>query len=521
MNSLLKSITLLMVVVGSVSAAASVNVPNDYWGYAFLDRMEAKGLIQSFELRSRPISRIVFADLLRTIERRFRQRPDLFSRSESRLLDQLKGDFFVELKLDLAKSLRERHAVSWQEGRSTVYLDLFGQQSLRTHRGGQIQPDQLISETAGAVLIRGNLDSTIGFYLDARNTLTRGDDTIQEERFDPSQGSPVVLSGKNVYQDRALAYTTWQSSWLRLELGRDEFYWGPGFHNGLSISANMPATEMIRLGITFQRFKFSYLHAFLRSGLASKYLAGHRLDFKIMPGLYAGATETVIYGNRDVEFAYLNPIMPFHIAQHHLGDKDNKTISLDLTGNLWAGGKLYAEYFIDDMTTTKSLTKYFGNKFAFLLGGHWVEPLRLQDVDLRMEYTRVEPFVYTHWDSINIYTHYDQIIGSSLGPNADGLFLQIGWQPLRDLRVEGYIEQQRKGEGEADTHSKPAQGVNKKFLNGMVEKKQMIGFRLIDQIRRDLFVSIGYTYVDIRNLHRQRGRSSFDHLARFECSINY
>jgi len=194
---------------------------------------------------------------------------------------------------------------------------------------------------------------------------------------------------------------------------------------------------------------------FWRSGLGSKYLAGHRLDYLIKPGLHVGATETVIYGKRDLEFAYLNPIMPIHIAQHHLGDKDNKTMSLDLTCTLWTGGKLYAEYFIDDMTSSASLTKFYGNKFSFLLGSHLVAPCRIANTDLRLEYSRVEPYVYTHYDSINIYSSYDQLIGHWLGPNADSFFLQAGWQPLRDFRLELSLERQRKGEGRC-RHPLPA-----------------------------------------------------------------
>jgi len=512
---------LLLAAAGVLAGTApSVNVPMDYWGYAFLERMESRGLIFSHELRVRPLSRTAFAGLVRQAGEQARQNPERFSRTEKKMLDQLLGDFFDELNPTATERSPERHLLTWREKNSLIHFDLHANQTILSNRGHQYQPDALISETCGGGILRGTLDQTVGFYLDARNTLTRGNQKT-EEHFDPSQGAPVVIAGSNVYQDQALAYWTWQNTWFRVQAGRDEIAWGPGYHGGLSLSGNTPAAELIRINAFFRRFSFSYVHAFLRSNLGSKYLAGHRLDFMVEPSLYLGATETVVYGGRDVQFAYLNPIMPIHIAQHHLGDKDNKTISLDLTWTPWFGGKLYGEFFIDDMTSTESLIRYFGNKFAFLLGGQFINPLRIADTDLRIEYARVEPYVYSHYDSINIYTNYNQLIGHWLGPNADGLFLQLGWQPLRDFRIELSLQQQRKGEGDADTRSRPAQGVEKKFLRGVVQKQKIFGIKIREQVYRDFFIAVHYRYADVRNVHRQAGINSFDHSARFELDLNY
>jgi len=104
-----------------------------------------------------------------------------------------------------------------------------GKQSIISNRGQQYQPDELISETTAGGFLRGTLDGRIGFYLDAGNSLTEVTTRSTKKILIPSQGSPVVISGANVYQDRALAYWTWQSNWFRLQLGRDEFSWGPGF----------------------------------------------------------------------------------------------------------------------------------------------------------------------------------------------------------------------------------------------------------------------------------------------------
>ena len=487
--------------------------------------MEAKGLFDSYELRVRPVPRKQLADIIEDIYQRALEQNDLLSKAEWGQLEQLMSDFSHELQDRPAIQTTiatEPHLLNFQEQAGTVYFDLVGQQSIISNRGQQYDPDVLISETTLGGMFRGNLGQTVAFFAEARNTMTRGEDRDpNDENFDPSEGSPVVTSGANVFRDRATAYFVVGNPWLQFEAGRDEFDWGPAYHGGMTLTRNAPPADMIRLGVRFKPFKFSYMHAWLRTPLGAKYVAAHRLDVKLLRGLYVGASESVIYGNRDVELAYLNPLMLYHIAEHHLGDKDNNALTVDATFTRIPKVTLYGEWFIDDMTSTASWKNYFGNKFAWVVGGLWVDPFNISNVDLRLEYGRISPYVYSHGDSINIYTHYDKIIGHWLGPNSDTFFLELGWQVSRDFRIEASAEFIRKGEGEANTISRPAQGDRKDFLRGILEKRNLVGMQITDQIHRDLFVSLSYTYQDIQNLDLQQNAASYDHLVRFQLYFNY
>ncbi len=509
------------------AAAQTVFVPLDYWGYAFLERMEVKGLFYHYALRNRPISRHLMAEILTDIEKNILKWPDRVSNTDIQLFEQLKGDFIDEIQQTDSKvripHITEYHAAKWQENNSSGYLDIYGRQAIISNRGNQYRPQQLISETTLGGIVRGELGGLIHFYMDARNAMTRGETEGREkgENFDVSKGSPTVISGPNVYRDRAIAYFTVGKKWLSFKFGRDEADWGPGFNGGLSLSRNIPPADMLSVSSRFRRFAFNSYHLFLRSSLGSKYLAAHRIDFEVFQGFYLAGTETVVYGLRSIEPAYLNPLMPYHIAEHHLGDRDNNTISFEATICPLPGIKLYGEYFIDDMTSTKSLTRYFGNKFAFLCGSYWADPFKLRNVDLRWEYARIEPFVYAHDDSINIYTHYDKIIGHWLGPNSDGHILQIGYQMGKAFRGELSYEYIRKGVGNADTHARPREGTRKQFLSDLIEKRHLLGVRLIEQVRRDLFVSISYTYCDTKKIDHKEAKPLLDHRARFELFFNY
>jgi len=512
-----------LVLTPMLCLSQSVNLPLDHWSYNFLARLEARGLVDSYELRVRPIPRDRLAAIVYKVYRTASTQPDALSKTEQRLLEQLMSDLSDEMRgrENIAKDLKkEPHLFQVDDKTGTVYGDLLGRQAVISNRGRQYDPDQLLSETTLGGRLRGTLGGVLGFFAEAQNSMTRGEEKMAES-FDPSKGSPIVTSGANVFRDRATAYFVWEKSWIRVQAGRDEFDWGPAFRGGVAVSKNAPPADLVRLSLRFNRFKYSYMHAWLRSGLGAKYLAAHRLDFRLMNGFYLGAAETVIYGGRDIEPAYLNPLMLYHIAEHHLGDRDNNNLAFDVTFTRIPNVTLYGEWFIDDMTSMESWAHYFGNKFAWVFGGLWADPLKLKNVDLRAEYTRISPYVYSHWDSLNIYTHYDKIIGNPLGPNADALYVELGWQASRDFRIEVNAEFARKGAGGADTTTRPTVGDRKDFLNGLVEKRSAGGFRLVDQVRRDVFIALSYSYRDTHNLHLQPGATSFDHLARIQLYFNY
>jgi len=524
-NSLKTPVLFFLFLAASTCFSQSANLPLDHWAYSFLPRLEAKGLISSYELRTRPLPRARIALLINQIESNAAKNPQWMTRSDWKLLEQLESDLGDELvshpRNDKPIS-PEPHLIHWQEENAVVSFDLLGRQEIRSYRGRQYQPDVLLSETTLGGRLRGRLGNRIGFSALAGNTLTRGENRDPEdENFDPSQGSPVVTSGDNVYRDVAEAYFSWDNPWLRIEAGKDQASWGPFYNGGLAISANSPPADLIRVSLRLKRLKFTYLHSWLRSSLGAKYLAAHRLDVMVMENLFLGVGETVIYGDRALEPSYLNPFMLYHIAEHHLGDRDNNNLFIDLTLTRIRNLSLFAEWYIDDMTTTASWTNYFGNKFGWAIGGLWSDAIGLPNIDFHFSYRKISPYVYSHWDSLNIYTHYDRIIGNQLGPNADNITLEIGNQFGRDFRVLVSADYTRKGHGEANTETRPRTGTQKDFLKGTIQEQRRVGFRIIDQVYRDLYFSIAYWYVDTRNLSFISDNNSYDHQVRLQVDMNY
>jgi len=133
----------------------------------------------------------------------------------------------------------------------------------------------------------------------------------------------------------------------------------------------------------------------------------------------------------------------------------------------------------------------------------------------------VEPYVYTHKDSINTYQNYDRSIGHWLGPDSDDLCLKIDYRHNRDIQMGLTAERTRHGEGDLDRPHTPADGNRKKFLSGTVETTWSYGFSISDQVYRDIFINLNYYFLRTGNLHRIAGNNSTDTNVSLQLKINW
>lgn len=501
----------------------SANLPVGHWAYDFLDRLETKGMVRDVALRTRPLSRARLAKIIARIDSRVRSDPESLSRTDRRLFEQLKGEFSDEmgdLGVGYASSLAEPHLVAMREDSSSVFFDALFEQRLLLRSGLEADTTGRRLETTGGGIVRGRLHRFLAFELEARNTAISGADLVQD-RFDPSLGTPQVTTGNLLFSDQARAYAVVGNRWVRLQVGRDRAQWGPGRRGSLTVSAQTPESDMFRLWAEFGPFRFTYMHAFLRSALGSKYLAAHRLDFRLGRRLFLSGTESVVYGGRSVEFQYLNPLMPYQIAEHHLGDRDNNMVSFDLTYFPVDGVKTYAELLIDDLNFDRNLIHHWGNKYGLLLGMLWADGFGIPDLDLQLEFAHVDPYVYTHLDSINTYQHYNRSIGHWLGPNADDVQLALRYRLTRDTSFELDLNQTRHGAGDINTPHQDADGSRKHFLAGTVERRRGLSVGLADQILRDVFVTMRFGWVRIANAGLQPGLRVNERRAQFGVQVNY
>ena len=291
--------------------------------------------------------------------------------------------------------------------------------------------------------------------------------------------------------------------------------------SGVTISANNPPMDVIRLDVRFSRLSYSGFIGDIRGSGGNKKIAAHRIDLIPVRSLRIGAGETVIYNRGKIEMLYALPLMPFHIAEHHLGDRDNNALNIDISYDGIENGRVYAELFIDDYKLRKSPFKHWGKKWAFFGGVLLTKPMNLNNSTLRAEYTRVEPYVYTHVARLNDYFNYDRSIGFWAGPDTDEIFVSYTNTPNWRSLVRMSFSILRRGRLD-ESFARPEAGNEdaKEFLSGVVERRvtYSAGYRI--EISTDQRLEFNAQKMNWENFGRQAGEKVTDNGFFFAWSID-
>jgi len=165
-----------------------------------------------------------------------------------------------------------------------------------------------------------------------------------------------------------------------------------------------------------------------------KMLAIQRLELFPFEWLSIGASGSMI-GAKRFELGYLSPMMFAVEYQVTQSDVDNMALHGDIQVFLKRYGKLYLSGYIDEMELS-GFDEWFSkarNMFAYQ-GGLKLNVPWLPFAVFTAQYTKIEPFVYTHpptWNSdtrlqVNTnYTNDGENLGYHLKPNSDELLLRL------------------------------------------------------------------------------------------------
>jgi hypothetical protein len=210
--------------------------------------------------------------------------------------------------------------------------------------------------------------------------------------------------------------------------------------------------------------------------------------------------------------------MFYRSAEHFLGDRDNATMGLDLDMRPIKDLRVYGEWFVDDFSVARVGEHWYGNKVAWLAGFHATNPLGLPRSDWRVEYVRLEPYVYSHTFPINVYKNYNTLLGHPAGPNADLLhatWLFWGdrhWQLL--LSAERYRHganpADRNVGGEADRPFHVSDDQSVYFLDGIAERRMSLRLEARYELLRNLRLQVALQSTHFKNAPAAEGRRNVE-----------
>ncbi len=455
----------------------------EHSSYELIERLEAAGYLSATADGIKPFSRAhmarlaLAADSVAELTRIDRQRIALLLEEFEPEVRALRGE-----SRQTAGGLRHRSVaaaqppVQYNAEEGELSVDLLARQQTDLFAGRRRDDGERVYRNRLGAVLRGNLLDQVGFRIafeQSREQGTRGY-FLREDLFE-RQLEAVQLKGTLADFHRGAAYVTFGvGAFFDVQIGKDQVAWGPAPNDNLGLSANAPAFDMIRLRTRLGALELVSLHGSLQScpqrpdtplcGAAAdadasyivngmsrtldhdKWIAAHRVEVAVTKTLDLGFQEVVIYGDRGPEPAYLNPLMFYWAAQSYLGDKDNVMMAIDADWRIRPGLRWWVAYAIDDLKKLKIFSNDFANKFSLQSGVLWTDPFSMEDVDLRVDYVRIEPWIYTHKFPINTFRHFDAPLGHTLGPNSDRLRLDLRHRWTRDLSTSLSFARSRHGD---------------------------------------------------------------------------
>lgn len=271
----------------------------------------------------------------------------------------------------------------------------------------------------------------LSFYLDARMYAESHEKAAQPsydreyvERQDEGDSHGIAYTSFSRYR----ANLSYDWSWGRLTVARDGAHWGPGSFGNLVFNREAvpfnQATFRARIGPLSVISLYGQLTTAgpgeFFSETPNRSVYAHRYELSPSAAWTFGISEQLIIFDRETPFAFV-PIVPLYIAKAYSGESHNNgNIAADISFVMPEVLNLYGEFLVDDLKSPSGLfDDTWSNKWAILIGTHFIKDFGAAKSGVVAEFSRVEPWVYTHYFPKTAQAANQGVsLGNPSGPNS-------------------------------------------------------------------------------------------------------
>jgi len=352
-----------------------------------------------------------------------------------------------------------------------------------------------------------------------------GSNTDQKKYFTPKTGAFVNNQTGSVfeYSDvKGSVTATWD--WGYVALIKDYQRWGSGQFGNIILSDKAPSFTQFRLHVNpVSWFRYDYFQGWLNSLVfdsssafyshpesvepqvimpyKDKYVVGNMATFSLGESVDYSVGNAFVYGP-NFRMETLLPFMYYKVMDHNTGrilaDDGNGMLFADLKWKVIPDLKLYGSLFVDVINFRDLLNGEFDTQWLGFTVGSRKYNLFHDYLDLSVEYTRLNPWLYENRNELASYKHLGYQLGHWIGQNADLLRIQFDYTVMRGLRTKAFAEFVRKGEEEDIIK---AYRLNKfepvRFLDGRMRKDTRLGLHAEYEPMHDLKFNTWIEYTDI------------------------
>ncbi|XWN36908.1 MAG: hypothetical protein ROO71_13215 [Balneola sp.] len=429
-------------------------VPSYHPVYEWLYLQRVKGYLPYYDYESLPLNRKVILDHLKELS----ESDQYQTGKEEQTLDSFLQEFDPEhLNRDYTHSLitndsrlsfdrfkdwawsdGEKHMYSYADSSGFLVFDHgFG-------RGGMFVQDGSKNRNAPYILNQhwrtyGGYKNSIGYHIEYIRAVPVGDQRIFEyDGFYSYNWKSLTPSQNQINNYHYEAYVTAQHSLFEASIGRGNLKEGVGQSENLALSRSSIPFDWVKLRVGKKKIRYSFTHGTLSWPAVNATLPGdstvstrtsprrwltyHKITVQPSSRITFAAYEIINYANRGAEIAYINPINRYAFAEWELQDQDNGWFGVYLIARPFNFLEAHTELLIDDLGHRSDIiskkkfprTSKFGRRYGLNIASK-------TGVQFWGEYTRIDPFFYSHPRDLNTYTDKGIGLGSQIGPNADRL----------------------------------------------------------------------------------------------------
>ncbi len=442
-------------------SAQTEYVLSDSYVYHFLERMEALHIIEGYNSFEVPKTRTVIAGYLKEVI----ANRDKLDEADKNLLTDYEAEFELELFGTMKRQQRligsgyfnflsQDQKYLYYISDTTNNINLFFNSAGHSDYILESFPG-IPKKTFAAVLsyqfqVRGSFFDKFGFFWRGGNGVVFGNREASFFRRDLQYNFKYNTFDKpNSFDITTAGYMTADFKFLKFKFGRDRMNIGYGPVKPI-MGNSAPIFDYLYFDAKYKSVEVSYFHGKLignttsvmdtiqggQNFVAEKYIGYHRLSFNISNALNIGGGEIIIYGDRPLDFTFLNPFTIYKTAQNESSkDRDNSMIFFDYNNKSIEGLKLYGVFFIDDVELGKLGSNYYGNQFIYNIGLVSENLYKIIPLEIQFEYTRQDPYVFTHRIPNSNFTNGGFSLGSFMQPNSELFFTQLNYRFTNRLRL--------------------------------------------------------------------------------------
>lgn len=513
--------------------AQVVDLPLSHEAYGFMDRMEAKGLVTGFRDALRPIPRSTFARLVLALRSR-REEMTSYEQEEQGYLEE---EFHDELLVLAPDSL-----VTGDRWRMAAF-DLFGGRmnaTLNAQYEVRIDGKASLRKRLFGGSFYGTAYGTVGLFFNYQGINEQGTLFNAGKTHTPEQGVPYFGTEHGNEYNASQSGISYDLGKMNVSLEQTNMAWGQERFGNLAFSTKAPPSPKIKVRAALTDWMdLTYVHAELHSNVIDslrsydarssslrqfyrlqyrqKYFAAHILSLSPWEPLEVTLGESVVYSDRTPSLLYFLPVSFFKSGEHYNRDLDNTQMFMSFEmhvfrGLLWTGSLFVDEFSVADLADPVKER----NQIGYSTGVQTYD-IGMEGVETVVEYTHINPWVYSHKYPAATYTNNGFTMGDWIGQNADLLTVEASYRPMRALKVRMTGQLYRKGDTSdvANQYYPPA----KPFLYGRQRIERSAAFALTYQPMHDAFIDASYRYGTVSD--EQRPFPSRSSLHEFIVRVRY